>query len=221
MVAENKEQREIPYLESRNKNQWRKERMEWLKTILEKAVYVDGKIDMDATMKLVNAEFPKHAVPKAEFNDVNGRLKTADETIKTLKKENADNESLQKTVKEHEDTIKTMKAEHEGEMRNMHIQAEIQSVLSKNKAKHADLLASKFDLEKVVVKDGKVSGLEEQVTSMKETYKDLFEVSVSGKTPPNPESDYKSGDFNSLVTNAGDMTADEVAAQFAAMSKQQ
>ncbi len=194
--------------------------MEWLKAILEKAVYVDGKVDMDATMKLANTEFPKHAVPKADFNDVNGQLKTANETIKTLKKDNADNEALQNTVKTHEATIKELKTTHEKEMRDIHIQSEIQSILSKNKAKHADLLAGKFDLDKVVVKDGKVSGLEEQVTSMKETYKDLFEVTVSGKTPSNPEGGFKSGDFNSLVANADNMTAEEVAAQFAAMSKQ-
>lgn len=39
--------------------------MEWLKKILEQAkVNEEGKIDIDAVMKLVNAEFPKHAVPK-------------------------------------------------------------------------------------------------------------------------------------------------------------
>ena len=36
--------------------------MEWLKAILEKAVITDGKLDVEATMKTTNAEFPKHAV---------------------------------------------------------------------------------------------------------------------------------------------------------------
>lgn len=43
--------------------------MEWLKTILEKAVITDGKLDVDATMKEINGEFPKHAVPKQDYND--------------------------------------------------------------------------------------------------------------------------------------------------------
>lgn len=60
--------------------------MEWLKTILEKAVITDGKLDVDATMKEINAEFPKHAVPKQDYNDKVKELGTANDTIKDLKK---------------------------------------------------------------------------------------------------------------------------------------
>ena len=74
--------------------------MEWLKAILEKAVITDGKLDVEATMKTINAEFPKHAVPKQDYNDKVKELSTANDTIKDLKKNNADNEDLQqKTMK--------------------------------------------------------------------------------------------------------------------------
>ena len=43
--------------------------MDWLKELLEKAVIKDGKLDIEALMKSVSAEFPKHAVPKKEYND--------------------------------------------------------------------------------------------------------------------------------------------------------
>ena len=69
--------------------------MEWLKTILEKAVITDGKLDVEATMKTINAEFPKHAVPKQDYNDKVKELSTANDTIKDLKKNNADNADLQ------------------------------------------------------------------------------------------------------------------------------
>ena len=72
--------------------------MEWLKEILEKAVITEGKLDVEATVKAINAEFPKHAVPKQDYNDKVKELSTANETIKDLKKNNADNEELQKKV---------------------------------------------------------------------------------------------------------------------------
>ena len=43
-------------------------RMEWLKTILEKAEIKDGKLDVDAVMNAAQKEFPKYAVPKDDFN---------------------------------------------------------------------------------------------------------------------------------------------------------
>lgn len=87
--------------------------MEWLKTLLENAKIIDGALDIDALMKDINSEFPKHAVPKSTFNDVNGQLKTANETIENLKKENGDNAQLQNTIEEHEQTIATLKQEAE------------------------------------------------------------------------------------------------------------
>lgn len=43
--------------------------MEWLKAILEKAEIKDGKLDVDAVMNAAQKEFPKHAVPKDDFNN--------------------------------------------------------------------------------------------------------------------------------------------------------
>lgn len=60
-------------------------------------------------MKSVSAEFPKHAVPKKEYNDKLEELKTANITISDLKKENGDNAELQKKVGEYETEIKNLK----------------------------------------------------------------------------------------------------------------
>ena len=67
-------------------------KMEWLKELLEKAKITD-------VMEAAKKEFPKHAVPKNVFNDNCEELKTATETITTLKKENGDNEELQNKIK--------------------------------------------------------------------------------------------------------------------------
>lgn len=84
-------------------------RMEWLKELLEKATVTDGKINVGEIMEAVKKEFPKHAVPKNVFNDKLEELKTANETITDLKKDNADNAELQKKVGEYETEIGNLK----------------------------------------------------------------------------------------------------------------
>ncbi|MGG7160233.1 phage scaffolding protein [Clostridium baratii] len=125
---------------------------------------------------------------KGQKEDLEGQLNTANSTIKDLKKNNVDNEELQKTIKQHEDTIKTQKAEYESKVRNLTLDSAINSALTKAKAKHSDLLASKIDRDKLVInEDGTVTGLDEQLKGFKETYKDMFEVTLGGGTPANPE----------------------------------
>ena len=163
--------------------------MEWLQKILSNVVYgADGKLDVEATMKKVNEEAPKHIIPKEQYNGKVKELETANKTIGDLKKNNADNEELQKTIKTHEGTIKQLKADHEKEIKGMKIDAAINKALADNNAKHAELLAGKIDREKLIVSDdGTVSGLDEQMKGLKESYKDLFNPVLSGRNPANPD----------------------------------
>lgn len=163
--------------------------MEWLKKLIEGAKKdKDGNIEVEALMTSINAEFPKNAIPKATFNDVSEQLKTANTTISNLKKNNTDNETLQKTIKDHEATIVTQKTDYESKIKNLTLDTAINSLLTTNKAKHSDLLASKFDREKLVINaDGTVTGLDEQFKGIKDTYKDLFEQTLGGNPPANPE----------------------------------
>jgi hypothetical protein len=81
--------------------------MQWILDLIAKHTK-EGVLDTEALTKEINTEFPKHAVPKSEFNEANEKLKTANTTIETLKKNNGDNETLQSTIKEHEATIKKL-----------------------------------------------------------------------------------------------------------------
>lgn len=197
--------------------------MEWLQKVLSNAVYEeDGKLDLEATMKKINEEAPKHVIPKEQYNAKTKELETANDTIKDLKKNNADNETLQTTINDHEATIKQLKKDHEKEMKGIKIDSAISKILADSQAKHPDLLSSMFDREKLIVsEDGKVTGLDEQLNGIKETYKDMFTPTVTGREPANPDSKPQGNTtFESLVNNADTMSAEEVAAQFAAMDKE-
>ncbi len=194
--------------------------MEWLRKLIEGVKKKeDGSLDVEELMKQINTEFPKNAVPKETFNDVNGQLKTANTTITDLKKNNGDNETLQKTIKDHEETIKTQKADYDAKVRNLTLDSAIEKALTVSKAKHTDLLSARIDRDKLLISaDGKVSGLDEQLKGLKETYKDLFEEKLSGREPANPETGSSSNNtYAALMANADNMSAEEVAAQFMAM----
>lgn len=50
-------------------------------------------------------EAVKGFVPKDRFDEVSGKLKEANSTIETLKKDNSDNEELQKQVNEYKEKV--------------------------------------------------------------------------------------------------------------------
>ena len=123
---------------------------------------------------------------KLDRDDLKEKLGTADKTIEDLKNANKDNETLQATIKAHEKTIATMKLDYDTKIRDMSINTAIQSKLTETK--YADLLSGKFDRSKLSVsEDGTVLGIDEQLTAIKETYKDLFTPVVTGKEPYNKE----------------------------------
>ena len=159
--------------------------------------------------KDIEAEKEKAATTTAELEDVKVQLKEANSTITNLKKNNTDNEALQTKVKEYEDAIKTQKADYEAKVRNLTLDSAIEKALSKANAKHSDLLSAKINKEKLVIgEDGKVTGLDDQLKELKETYKDLFEEKISGIPPANPEGGLGGNNtYEALMANADNMTA--------------
>ena len=146
--------------------------MEWLKEILEKAVITDGKLDVEAAVKAINAEFPKHAVPKQDYNDKVKELSTASETIEDLKKNNADNAKLQQKVKDYEVETARLKTEADNTRKEYAL---------KDKLKEAGVTDADYIIYKqggldnlTFDKDGKVIGLDDVLKPMRESSPHLF-----------------------------------------------
>lgn len=149
--------------------------MDWLKAILEKMEITDGKVDIEKLMTTIKAEGAKNVMPKVEYNNVNSQLKIANDTIATLKKDNADNVALQETIKTNKATIDTMKIEHSKELNTLKIDMAIKESLSKAGCKYVDLVSKDLDMKKITVsEEGTVLGIEEQLKTVKENYKDMF-----------------------------------------------
>jgi septal ring factor EnvC (AmiA/AmiB activator) len=130
-------------------------------------------------------------IPKARFDEVNEtkkeleqQIQERDEQLKELQKKAKGNEELEKRILELQETNKATKEQYEAKIREMTINAAIQSKLTD--AKYPDLLLTKFDRSKLsIAEDGTVLGVDEQLAVLKEQYKDLFKPDVKGKEPIN------------------------------------
>lgn len=155
--------------------------MEWLKAILEKTVITDGKLDVEATMKAVNAEFPKHAVPKSDYNDKVKELNTANQTITDLKKASEGNEDLQTKIKNYETEITNLKTAAANTFKEYAL---------KDKLKEAGVLEPDYIIYKqggldkfTFDKDNKPIGVDDVLKPLRETSPHLFKALGGGYTP--------------------------------------
>ncbi len=166
--------------------------MEFLKEILGEDLFnqvknkvssYNEKADKDKRVSIANVNGDEY-VTKAKYsqletdlNNTKTSLSTAQTTIDDLKKSNGDNADLQQKVSDYETKIANLEETSKAEKAKMLKEIAIKDALYAEKAKHPELLISKFDLSKIVLDEkgeNVVSGIEEQIKSNKETYKDLF-----------------------------------------------
>lgn len=189
--------------------------MEFLKEILGEDLFnqvktkvssYNEKADKDKRVSIANVNGDEY-VTKAKYSQLETdlantktSLDTANTTIADLKKNNGDNADLQQKVSDYETKIANLETTNKAEKAKMLKEIAIKDALYAEKAKHPELLISKFDLSKIILDEkgeNVVSGIEEQMKSNKETYKDLFGEVEPTKTPyhyipqsgnPNPSS---------------------------------
>lgn len=178
--------------------------MEWLKEILEKAEIKDGKIDVDAVMKDVSAEFPKHAVPKEDFNTKAKELKTATDTIAELKKENGSNEELQKKIGDYETEIANLKKSAEDTAKTYALKEQ----LTKSGVLDPDYLIYKHGgIEKFTFdKENHPVGVEDTIKPYKEDKTMMHLFKQEQKPPYHPQNGGASGNTNPFAKETYNLT---------------
>lgn len=166
--------------------------MEFLKEILGEDLFnqvktkvssYNEKADKDKRVSIVNVNSDeyvtkvKYSQLETDLENTKTSLDTANTTIADLKKNNGDNADLQQKVSDYEAKIADLETTSKEEKAKMLKEIAIKDALYAEKAKHPELLISKFDLSKIILDEkgeNVVSGIEEQIKSNKETYKDLF-----------------------------------------------
>lgn len=141
-----------------------------------------------AVMDIWN-ESIKGFVPKERFDEVNGKLKEANTTIDTLKKSNADNEELQKQVKEYKEKVTILEATAANTRKEYAL---------KDKLKEAGVVDADYIIYKqggidkfTFDKEGNPVGIDDVVKPLKESSPHLFKTEpgadykpAGGGTPP-------------------------------------
>lgn len=130
-------------------------------------------------------------IPKVRFDEVNEtkkeleqQIKDRDEQLKELQKKVKGNEELEKTIKELQEANRATKEQYEAKIKDLKIDAAIREKLTD--AKYPELLITKFNRNKITVADdGTVLGIDDQLITIKEQYKDLFKPDIKGREPNN------------------------------------
>lgn len=166
--------------------------MEFLEEILGTDLYnqvktkvssYNEKADKDKKVSIANVnggEFiakVKYDQLQTDLDNTKTSLETANNTIKDLKKSNGDNADLQTKIANYESEKANLEKAHKETTEKLIKESAIKDALYNEKAKHPELLLGKFDLSKILLDEkGEkvVTGIDEQMKSNKETYKDLF-----------------------------------------------
>ena len=156
--------------------------MEWLRAILGGAKVTDGVLDAESLLSAIQKEFPKHAVPKAQFNEVNEKLKTAGATIEKMKKDNQDNEALQQEVNDYKTKVKDLETAAQNAQREYALKDQLKAAGVTDADyviyKQGGLDQFPFD------KDGKPVGVEEMLKPLRESSPHLFAAEKKGGYEP-------------------------------------
>lgn len=187
--------------------------MEWLKELLKDHIAEDK---MDAVIESYNKEFPKHAVPKSEFNTVKEELKiaksTAEQTALTLEslKTKADSvEDYEAKMKELNEQMETVKAESQKQISNVTKRVKYEKMLTDNKMNEAaaSLVVDKINFDEVILDQaGNIVDAEKHIAKNKEIYGPLFL-----ETTTDSENKGENKDSKPPVKPMNDMTMEEYA----------
>lgn len=165
--------------------------MDWLKELLKKAGFDEAKID--ALIGDVNKELPKHFVPKSQYNEMSEAKKKAekdvtdrDKQIEELGKTAGLSEDLKKQIETLQTENKSAKEKYEADLKELQLTNAISAALN-GKVHNEKVVTGLINREKLVIgDDGKIVGLEEQLTALKSSDGYLFkdDTQQQQQTPP-------------------------------------
>ena len=152
--------------------------MEWIKALIEKHTK-DGQLDQEELIKDINKEFPKHAVPKEQYNTLaetkkklDAGIAERDKQLEELKK--IDAEGLKAEIERLQEENKAATEKYEAELKDIQLANAIKLAVA-GKVHDEDLVSGLVDKTKLIIgDDGKIVGLDEQIASLKENKAFLF-----------------------------------------------
>lgn len=152
--------------------------MEWLKELIKKHTK-DGVLNQGELLKEVNTEFPKHAVPKDQYNalaetktKLEGDLADRDVQLEDLKK--VDAAGLQAEIERLQGENQAATDKYQKELKDLQLTNAIKLALA-GKVYDEDLASGLIKRDELILsEEGKVVGLDAQIESLQESKAFLF-----------------------------------------------
>lgn len=147
-----------------------------------------------------SAEELKTFIPKTRFDEVNTAKKKLEEDnkkkdkqIEDIKKNAGDNEELKAQIETLQTENKEAQKKYEADLKDLKISNAIKLAIT-DSAQDADLVAGLIDKTKLILgEDGKVTGLDEQVKTLKKDKAFLFKEDKPPVDDPKPTPGFKFG----------------------------
>lgn len=123
----------------------------------------------------------------AEVNDYKKQIATYDTQLKELQTKAAGNTELQAEITRLQQENEQAKTDYEGKLQQKDYDFALTEALRDAKAKNPTAVKALLNTETIKLVDGKLVGLDEQLTTLKTSDDYLFVAEgLKGNTPPNP-----------------------------------
>lgn len=155
-------------------------------------------------------DYGKNYVSKAQFNEKNDAYKSAKKEIEnltndinTLSKANEANEALQSQIKELQDAAAKREADYVENIKNMKIDTAIAKEVLQAGAMNQSILTGLLDRSKITYDNETITGIQEQIKSLKESDPYLFKQDsikgvIPGEATPKTDNGITKEQFNKL-----------------------
>ena len=157
--------------------------MQWIAEAIKASTGEDGVLDLEKLDAAIKTEFPKHAVPKDQYNTKSEKLKEAEKTLAKLQEDNKGLSELQTQI----DDYKKLAGERDSALKALQTEVKVKDALRAAKAKDIDYVS--FKLGKVTEDD--LDGLEERIKELQTSNADWFKPTETETPATEPIKGYK------------------------------
>ncbi len=120
-------------------------------------------------------------IPRARYNEVNDKYKQSNEKITLYESQLNDTKKLLDESGDYKNKYSSLEEKYNNDLQakdneviNITKRYALESVLAKEGAKHPRLLLKEINLENIKVEGENITGVDEVVSKLKESYSDLF-----------------------------------------------
>lgn len=176
---------------------------EFIKDILTKHTDAEtGKTDLEAVMQEIKTESPKHAVPKEQYNKKAEEVDKLTADLESAQKSNLSTDELQKQLEKAVNDAKEREAQFNADLASMKKTNAVKLALKDSGTVNSDLLFTQVNMDNIIIQDdGKISGLDDQIATFKQSMPYLFQseetgtptgkISIGGNPPAGSQSGEK------------------------------